>query len=147
MVTSTLRSYAPKTIYSAYPPVVLCRKRAPEDTRASIASFPGPTQLSIAFPYCKRRKTGWGLGMRLGSACMGMKILCSVQPCVATCSYKLALAHMKNNDIKLKHTRICVQSFPNFTFYIGNRNLSLVPRPSHCPVFDQYLSDQKLHGQ
>ena len=78
---------------------------------------------------------------------MGMKILCSVQPCVATCSYKLALARMKNNGIKLKHTRICVKSFPNFTFYIGNRNLSLVPRPSHCPVFDQYLSDQKLDDE
>ena len=56
---------------------------------------------------------------------MGMKILCSVQPCVATCSYKLALARMKNNSIKLKHTRICVKSFPNFT--LATEILALYP--------------------
>ena len=30
-----------------------------------LASFPGSAQLSIAFPYCKRRKAGRGLGTRL----------------------------------------------------------------------------------
>jgi len=33
----------------------------------SLASFPGPAQLSVACSTVKRRKVGWGLGTRLRS--------------------------------------------------------------------------------
>ena len=40
-----------------------------------IASFPGPAQLSVTFPYCKWRKAGPGLGTRLTLYVMYTNIL------------------------------------------------------------------------
>ena len=41
----------------------ICTRPSPD---FSLASFPGPTQLSVAIiPHCKRRKAGRGLGTRL----------------------------------------------------------------------------------
>ena len=45
-----------------------------------LASFPGPTHLSITLPCSKQQKAGRGLGMRLRCACMLDAVYTFTQP-------------------------------------------------------------------
>ena len=102
--------------------------------------FPGPTQLSGTFPYCKQRKAGRGLVTRLSSlSCKLFDVVEQLKPGTQGVDFwwlpavDYLLIHLKHQPLSVFHL-VCTNM------------LASVPGLCHCPIFD-CLQHAKWRGR